>query len=91
MHYTIIDTAFIEGQECQCIDDAIIRGCNALSKEIGGAVELAGVSTLLVPGTAPKIFVTVMAKPYEPPVRFTGAHVVQDILLQEAHKRGLGR
>lgn len=68
MHYTTIDAAFIEGQECQCINDAIIRGCRELSKELGGLVELAGVSTLLVPGLAPKLFVTVMAKPYQAPI-----------------------
>jgi hypothetical protein len=85
MHYTTVDAAFIEGQECQCINDAIIRGCRELSKEIGGLVELAGVSTLLVPGLAPKIFVTVMAKPYQPLVVAT--NVNQDVFERMKERR----
>lgn len=73
MHYTTVSVGLVEGHETQGIDDAIAQGLEALSKEIGGPVELVNVA--FAPVSAPahslagsKLCVTVMAKPYQPPL-----------------------
>jgi hypothetical protein len=84
MHYTTVSVGLVEGHEAEGIDNAIGQGLEALSKEIGGPVEL--VSVVPVPASD-KLCMVIMAKPYEPPIRFAGVHSVNDVFTQLKERR----
>lgn len=84
MHYTTVSVGLAEGHEPQGIDDAIGQGLEALSKEIGGPVELVNVVPVPI---GDKLGMVIMAKPYEPPMTLAGVRSLQDVFMQLKERR----
>jgi len=84
MLYTTVTVGLVAGQEAEGINTAIAQGCNNLLEEVGGPVELVSVCLMPISGGA---CVTVLAKPYQPPIKFAGTHSIEDVLKQALMNR----
>lgn len=83
MHYTTVTVGLVAGHEAQDIDDAIAQGLEALSKEINGPVELVNVVPIRLPSfPTSSMCLTIMAKPYQPPIMVTNGTSMEDAMRQ---------